>query len=787
MPMLKKIISFFFLLILLLNAQPTATVNGFVFDQSSKETIIGANVYLQKAGLGASSNQSGYYSIPGVPAGRYTLICEYIGYQTHKTQITLKPGKALRVNIFLKEELLTSEAIVVQADSERTVEQMFRRPISKIELTPMEIKRIPQIAETDLLRSLQTLPGILPLSDFSSALYVRGGTPDQNLYMIDGADVYNPEHAFGIFSTFNTDAIKHVDMSKGGFGAEYGGRLSSIMDVTYLDGNREQWEGSVSVSLLSAKTTIQMPLGKSGSVSGSFRRTYFDQTVAKVIDDIPEYYFYDMNVKAFWDVNPDNKLTVSLFGGRDVMHFVINPDSDPQVGFDYSWGNTTASLRWTHILTPQIFTNFWVTRSTFNSNFDFTGIFDLNEDNAINDLTFKGYMEYAWSTRFQVQLGFENKNLDGTYHQVFPNGLADIRQTRNHYVGFLSAKWRPTKRWDVSTGLRYNYFHSQKDYQSLNPRFAVKYRLSDTQNLKFATGRYSQYLHRIPRGFFTSIWTASDQYQKGSTAYHVIAGYEKELEQNFSFQAETYYKIYQDIYTYNYNALTDVTAKGFDDEGRTIYNDTQGQFLHGKGSSAGVEFLLKKNSGAITGWLGYSYSRTRFTFDGINQNKAFAPRHDRTNTFNFVSTFDIKNLIREFKGERLKKDSGAWNIGLNVVYSTGQPITAPSSAYISNYLPDYDDVVSDDGQNGETYSIYPSLIDNYRLPPYARMDVSLTYRKQYETWSLAPYLQIFNVLNRGNVWFIQYQDESTPDEIVQKVETIHMLPLLPTLGVTIKF
>ncbi|MCK5033625.1 MAG: TonB-dependent receptor, partial [Calditrichia bacterium] len=271
----------------------TGTINGFVYDESNLETLIGANVYLNENFLGSSTNLSGYFVIPDVTAGEYTLICEYIGYKSKTQKVVVKSNKEQRLHIKLSEAMLQSETIVVEADSIRTSEKLFRQPISKVVLSALEIKRIPQVAETDLLRSLQTLPGIVPLSDFSSALYVRGGTPDQNLYMIDGADVYNPEHAFGIFSTFNTDAIKHVDLSKGGFSSEFGGRLSSIMNVTYLDGNREEFEGSVSISLLSAKTTLQMPLGNFGSISGSIRRTYFDQTAAKFIDDIPNYYFYD--------------------------------------------------------------------------------------------------------------------------------------------------------------------------------------------------------------------------------------------------------------------------------------------------------------------------------------------------------------------------------------------------------------------------------------------------------------------------------------------------------------
>jgi len=286
------------------------------------------------------------------------------------------------------------------------------------------------VAEADLLRSLQTLPGILPLSDFSSALYVRGGTPDQNLYLIDGTDVYNPEHTFGIFSTFNTDAIKQVELPQGGFGAEYGGRLSSVLNVTNLDGNREEFEGSAAISLLSAKTTLQGPLGKTGSLSGSFRRTYFDQTVGRAVDEIPNYYFYDGNLKAFFDFGRDN-LTISAYGGRDFLDVVFNPDATEETGLITDWGNKTTSARWTRVFTPRLFSTFWVTGSRFSSDL-LIEVADIRERNFVSDLTFKGTLEHHRSRQFQTRLGFEQKNLEVQFRQVFPEGLIDVRHRPRH-------------------------------------------------------------------------------------------------------------------------------------------------------------------------------------------------------------------------------------------------------------------------------------------------------------------------------------------------------------------
>ncbi|MFQ5641458.1 MAG: carboxypeptidase-like regulatory domain-containing protein, partial [bacterium] len=290
-----------------LNAQSaqTGSVSGFVYDKANGEALINANVFLRNTPIGSSTNVSGYYVIPKILAGEYTLVCRYIGYKSFEQTLSIVPGSQEIINITLNRQDIELEKIVVTDEAVPTIEKLFVRPLSKIDLSAKQINQIPQVAEADLLRALQLLPGVLPVSDFSSALYIRGGTPDQNLHLIDGTDVYNPEHAFGLFSTFNTDAIKKVELSKGGFGARYGGRLSAIIDVTNLDGNREEFEGTSSLSLLSARTTVQMPLGNLGSLSGSFRRTYFDKTAAKFIDDIPTYYFFDGNIKAYLAIDDD--------------------------------------------------------------------------------------------------------------------------------------------------------------------------------------------------------------------------------------------------------------------------------------------------------------------------------------------------------------------------------------------------------------------------------------------------------------------------------------------------
>ncbi|HEX2983514.1 MAG TPA: TonB-dependent receptor, partial [Ignavibacteriales bacterium] len=361
----------------------TGALSGYIYEASNGEGLIGANVFIEKLGIGASANLNGFFSLPNIPLGEHTVTISFIGYkpQKIKTKITADNNKILKV--YLETDVLQSSEVVV-VDSIRISDKLYSKPVSKIEMTSQQINSIPRVVEADLLRSLQTLPGVQSLSDFSSALYIRGGTPDQNLYLIDGADVYNPEHAFGLFSTFNTNAIKKAELSKGGFSADYGGRLSSVLNVINLDGNRNNFQGDISISLLAASTTLQAPLGSFGSISASFRRTYLDQTIAKVMDDIPSYYFLDGNVKAFLDISDKDKVVISFYGGEDDLDYQFDADKPESPHFKYRWGNVTGSVNWRRILTPKLFANFWITGSRFSSDMSLDEI-DLREENEIGD------------------------------------------------------------------------------------------------------------------------------------------------------------------------------------------------------------------------------------------------------------------------------------------------------------------------------------------------------------------------------------------------------------------
>ncbi len=763
----------------------TSTISGFVYDKSTGETLIGTNVYLKNSHLGSITDNNGYFVISNVPVGKQKLVASYVGYKTAEKDIDVN-GSGGIIKLYLTPAAYKVGEVIVKGDSERIGDRMFSRPVSTIDMSSQQVNQIPQVVESDLLRALQTMPGITALSDFSSAIYVRGGTPDQNLYLVDGAEIYNPEHAFGIFSTFNTNAIKRVEVSKGGFGAEYGDRLSSVINVIDLEGNRNKFQGDFNLSLIAASLTLQSPLGSFGSISGSFRRTYIDQTYAKFIKNLPSYYFDDGNLKGFFQFGDKDNLTLSYFGSADNLNYKIDKTLPQSPHFLYNWGNNLGSINWKHIFSDKVFTSFYLTGSRFQSNFSINAFQNFNELNTLSDYTAKGSLEYFISNELNMKAGADYKQLGLLYNFNWDAGLVNINTLAHEANAYVSFLWHPVPVWDIEAGLRYASFHSDKTFTHFLPRLSIKYRLSATSNLKFATGIYSQYLDSIQRLFFSSIWMAADKNINDSRATHFILGYQKQVGDYFVADLETYLKNYKNLYIFNQNFNAETTPSYYLPDGNPAYTSNKNLLIRGDGKSFGLEIMLRKDIGAVTGWIAYSLSRTQYVFDGINQGNIFVPRQDRTSVLNFVLNGNIGDIFRGNWNGAPSNSGSNWLLGLNFIYTSGQPITVPVSAYYVNTLPDWNNYGTG-SRDLPAYKLYPGPIDTYRLPPYIRLDLSITWKKDYGTWSLAPYLQIINIGNRKNVWFINYRSNIQNGAVVQNITTEDMLPILPSLGLTIKF
>lgn len=757
------------------------TVSGFIYDSESGESLIGANVFIPDLETGASTNLSGYYVITGVKPGTYEILISYVGYTTQNKKIIIKKDQELNLDIRLLPSAIKTDEVVVTDESDKLTVNLFNKPISKMELSGTEINKIPRLIEADLLRALQTTPGVATLNDFSSAIYVRGGTPDQNLFLVDGTDVYNPDHAFGIFSTFNTEAIKKVDFHKGGFSAEYGGRLSSLVNVINNDGNQKEFKGLINTSLIAASTNLQIPISEIGSVSISFRRTLLD-VFLKNNKEVPDYYFYDGNVKAYFNLGKNDKLTLSVFKGKDDLN-IGNKGKEKMPRFNYFWGNITSSLNWKHVFSPKLFSSIWITSSLFDSNFDLKA-YGIEESNKIQDVSIKTTFEYFQSSNLHIKFGGELKILKQEFHQS--NNTTSII---NEYDGtmasaFVTAIWKPNVLTEIEMGIRTMYFNTDKKFFTYSPRFNIKYRLREDVNLKLAIGEFYQPLHRVDRFFFSSIWSLSNKHTPIASSDHYIAGIQKAFGEEYSVELEGYYKTYSDISRFNYFIANDAFPTSYEND-VAIYKNLSSVFLTGKGRSYGIELLIRKNTGLINGWISATYGESKYQFDKLNNNQEFIPRHSRDLTVNTIINTNISKLWANIFGGSYDKNGSNWKLNVNFVYSTGQPLTTVSSSYYSQTLPDWGN--NSGGPIPISYRQYPGEMNNYTLPAYIRLDLGISYESKLFGLDLETFFQVFNATGRKNVWFISYDELIEDGKRKQKIDTMYMLPMLPSFGFRLKF
>lgn len=777
---MKIICSCLILLFLLMNEINSQTdslgiIRGYIVNSTNGKNLSDIIVYLENYNISAETNMDGYFEIYNSPTGIQSLTFSCLGFKTIKKIMRVQKGENKIININLEPILLCTNEVVINSNSGYIIKELFIKPVSHVELTTAQINKIPGLGEADLLRTLQTIPGIQSISDYSSMLYVRGGTPGENLYLIDGTVVYNPEHAFGMFSTFNSSSIEKVKLLKGGFGAEYGGRLSSVLDVTNYGSNLKNFKCDLTLSLLSGSLVMNVPIGNLGFIAGSFRRTYLDHTAAKIIEGIPPYYFWDGSLKTMLNIGNKNKITVNYFGSRDNLNYILNKEAKEKVGFVYDWRNVIGSINWNWIITKFLFAGFSFSGSKYTSRFNFEEI-RMNELNKLEDYTLKSTLEYFCSKYFTFRFGYEYKIINNLLYEDLTSKKIDITRQVNYQTGFVTTAWNPSASLNIEAGLRFDYFNSQTEYKNLDPRISFKYHLNESTNLKFSAGIYHQYINRLPRLFIANIITTADKFTSGSFACHYIAGYQKELGNSIILEIESYLKVYKNIYQFNQNFSADVNPNYYSIDNKPLIVESCGFYNRGDGKSYGIELFLKKECGAITGWFGYTLARTEVKFEGINTGKSFVPRFDRFSTINLSTSVDLFCLFKENQNQ----ESSKLLVGMNFIYGTGVPFTLPSSVYSVQKLPDWTN-------SQYNVSIYPTEINTMRLPPYIRLDFSISYEKQFNGWSVAPYFQFFNVLNRKNIWFLNYDIETNDKKIILHINRRNMLPFLPSVGINIKF
>ena len=783
-PMLKH---FFLLVIALFSfsvlAQNNYTISGYVQDESSGENLIGVSVYDKQTYKGTASNQYGFYSLT-LPQGDYVIIYSFIGYKSITENITL--DKNTRLNVSLTSDAIIKEEVIVTG--ERLDKNVSSSNMSQAKIEVNNIKQLPVIlGEVDIMKAAQLLPGIQSGGEGNSGLYVRGGGPDQNLILLDEAVVYNAAHLFGFFSVFNADAIKDINIIKGGMPAEYGGRLSSVLDISMKDGNNKKYEVDGGIGLLSSRLTIQGPVQKEKSsfiVSG--RRTYIDVLSKPFMSkDNPfndsGYYFYDLTTKINYRISDKDRLYLSGYFGRDVFNF---GNTDNGIGIEIPWGNATTSLRWNHLFNDKLFVNTSLIFSDYRFEFNIAqSEFELKIFSGINDWNTKVDFLYQPNQRHTIKFGSNY-----TYHEFTPGNASGrsgevvfepdeiFKQYSNEGALYLSDDFEVSESLKIHAGLRYssfqhsgyisfrdyvkNDFTGNKDnYRHIEPRLSFRYRLNTSSSIKGAYTQNYQYIHLASTSSVslpTDLWVPSSAGIEPKFADQYALGYFKNLKDNmYETSVEAYYKEMTNLLEYKEGVLPEDNTNSSSDDA----------FAFGDGDSYGIELLIKKNKGKTTGWIGYTLSKTTRYFNEVNDGIAFPAKYDRRHDLSITATHKL---------------SDKWLLSSVFVYATGNAITLPNERYII-------------GEN--VYTEFTSR-NGFRMDPYHRLDIGATYtpkkkKKFQSSWNFS----IYNLYSRKNPYFIYFALEANDGDegsfaegnVTPKAYQVSIFPILPSVSWNFNF
>ncbi len=731
-----------------------ATISGFVKDAQSGEAIPFCDAYLKGFNIRTLSDKNGYYVLSSIPAGEFTIVFSFIGYRPLEKIVFLKTDEFVRFDARLKSEPIPVKGITVTAERER-----FKREVDVgvRQLKLRDLKIAPGFIEQDLFKSLQMLPGVVAISDFSSALYVRGGSPDQNLVLLDGVNVYSPYHLGGLFSTFNLDALKNAEFHAGAFPAEYGGAVSSVLDVEMKQGNSERLEGNWDVSLLSSKVVLEGPIPK-GSFLIAGRRTYLDAftwTVSKLLKNnevyLP-YYFYDLQGKLNLDLSEKNRLTVSGFFGDDV----INLDTGGE-NLNFRWGNYTLGLKWRYLITPKIFSTLLVTTSRYR-----VALSDIYGDSVaggssaqlnlgIGDVVLKEDVSYFPHPNHTIKFGGEGKLLDiYNFFKLDTATLFDSDQKPDYAAVYLLDKWRCSSRFLLNLGLRGEYF-SGGNYFRISPRLGTKYLLSEDFAVKAGYGHYYQFLSiPFPRDemmmkfpvFMFQQWLPANKGFKPVSAVHYTVGAEKWLSADVNLSLEGYYKTMDNLLE---------TNMPFPWLGQNNQEIDSLIYKVGTGWATGVELLLKRKDS----WIGYSFAVTKRKFDNVS----FYPIFDARHNFNIAVAIPLGRT---------------WNLSLQWIYRTGFPYTGPIGRY------QYVIETGPDGEKFYWWKLINGRRGSFRYPAYHRLDVGI--EKTFKLFGLkfTGYFQVINLYARKNVLWYNYSFITEPP--IRKPFFILPIPI-PSFGI----
>ena len=782
---MKRNLIFSFIIISILKAQ-TSIISGFVSDSSSGEALIGANVFLRETGQGMATDINGYYIVQDIVPGNYTIMVSYIGFDMYKQKTRLGDDESKKVNINLVEQ------VVQLTEIEVTAEKLQRRnniQPSKINLSPRMMKAAPALAEPDLFRTIQALPGVLTTSEFSTGLVIRGGNTDQNLIMLDGITVYNPSHLGGVFSNFIVDGVKEAELIKGAYNAEYGGRLSAVLNVISREGNKNEFKGKVNLSLLSAQTTLEGPFYKGAWVL-SGRRTYFDLVLPKVLPDninenIPPYYFYDIQSHVFSDITSKDRISLSYYSGIDDLLF-------DTFGLDGQWGNNTVSGHYRRVFSERLVGNILIANSRFFTEFGLGGDNGLVSYNEIDDKTLSADFSWFKTSNSTLKFGAQLKKLGFEYTNKFQDSTQfQIKTDPLEFAQYIKLKYKPNDLFIIEPGLRLNLYDVYPNSLFPDLRLGLKYIITDNRYLNFSVGNYHQFISTFQDDFNPSIldnWIAADTSVSPGKSMQVVLGYEEYIKNMYKIQVEGYYKDLKNLLTYEEKRST-TDAQVSDESLANIVTPADGY-------AYGLELFGQKMSGKLSGWVAYTYSVSRKIMTSIyaDGEQEYYTNWDRTHAFSVLGNYQFN-----------KKWETNWRFALQ----SGQAYT-PIMGYYVQKFPESPE---------ELFRTIPGTRNSGRYEPYSRLDIGVVYHAKIGKTNVDFFFQIINTLNRSNTFRKIYSlgspyngldddgdwdkdlhdtngngradpgetnvDESDEGKINER--SIGLFPILPTFGFTWEF
>ncbi|MES2892280.1 MAG: TonB-dependent receptor [Bacteroidota bacterium] len=767
------------------SAQEKFTISGYLRDVQNGETLIGAAITVAGTSKGIVSNQYGFYSLT-LNEGTYELIGSYTGFQPQLIKLKLDSDKQL--NFDLQPRAALAEVIVTSKKRDANVKNA---QMGRFVLPIEQIKAIPAfLGEVDLLKTVQLLPGVRNAGEGSAGIYVRGGGPDQNLIMLDDAIVYNTGHLFGFFSIFNADAIKNVSLIKGGMPAQYGGRLSSVLDVAMKEGNDKKFQVDGGLGLIASRLSIQGPIVKNkSSFIISARRTYIDALTKPFIKSTSEfkgsgYYFYDLNAKVNYRFSEKDRLYLSGYFGRDVFDFVNGKRS---LDVNIPWGNATGTLRWNHVFNKRLFGN---TTAVFNNyNFTFQAAqsnFNVKLASGIRDISLKQDFDLYPYTGHKVKFGglytyhkFTPSVVSGQQDSVIFEPLNAQPKFAHEAALYVQDDWDVSDKVKINAGMRYSWFQqvgpykiydtdedgNRKDsivyssrqpvktYGGLEPRITLRYALNDETSIKGSVTRNLQYIHLVSNSgttLPTDLWVPSTYKVKPQISWQYAAGLFKNFGENmYETSMEVYYKDMQNQIEY--------------EEGYTpnTLEDTENSFTFGRGWSYGTELFINKTRGRLTGWIGYTLSWTWRKFPQLNFGEKYPAKYDRRNDMSIVAMYELNKR---------------WKLSASFVFGTGNATTLPQRFYLVN------------GTLTQEYS----RINEYRLPSYHRLDFSaINTPKKNEGRKLKTewVFSIYNIYSRKNPYFIYFDQTGSPFQGTLQVQgkQVSLFPIIPSITWNFKF